>query len=439
MSEEMTLESSKCKDEDGKSSQNSSKENLKMPKTEKKAFVTSRLLQSTAASAARAAKPPPGSVPRNTTPVLARKFGSRGNTTPKGKPPVSSMGRPLMPRGSEIKSKLGQRATNSTKKPGLATSSFINQDKSASSPADWDASAIVPIDESTPLPLFDGQTKFTFDIKKIDKPINSSLENIHQRGPMKAMQSLGIKTLKAELAERTISRSLETPRVKPKMPATPTDCPADDASEDFDQLYDDFLLSELVQLHARKSYEENSDKMNAEVLSVWLGLEEFRSQVLEQEELNRKLDLAINMKQVVSEAEPFISGDKLSFENLVRLSESLEQSRHHLKIVGAEIGPNSGTLEQLRQKIESNMPTFQGTDRRVEKEALQNLAINLAELLDVNGQCREATEKVLNLHLEATSLKLSKSQISENRPQISTKIREFFKLSPKPTIKLLDL
>ena len=56
------------------------------------------------------------------------------------------MCRSNLPKSSEIKSKLGQKPKLGEKRSEkrVATSSFIHQEIS---PADWDASAIVPIDE----------------------------------------------------------------------------------------------------------------------------------------------------------------------------------------------------------------------------------------------------------------------------------------------------
>ena len=285
---------------------------------------------------------------------------------------------------------------------------------------------------------------FSFEPRKISKISKNVSSEGARSGPLKAILPTGQRptALKAETSEKTICRSIEIPKIralKSSQNSSHGESSSEDPSEDLERLFDDYLLSELVRQNSKKSFEQNSDKMDAEVTAAWMGLEELRCRVIEKEKLNRKLkkmiELSNSLDGEISVFRPFVDSDNLSAKNLIELSTSLEHSRHHLQVIGANISTgDSSTGEQLRKKIESNIPTFEGSTRSLESEAMTALQKNMATALTGFEDCKSGAEKVRNLSLECASLRLSQQQMKER----SDKFRDFLKIPKMPEVKLVD-
>jgi hypothetical protein len=286
---------------------------------------------------------------------------------------------------------------------------------------------------------------FNFESRKqasTTKSKNISTEGA-RAGPLKAMLPSGQRpaALKAESAEKTLCRSIETPKIRPPKlshNSSQGEASTEDPSEDIDRMFDDYLMSELVRQNSKKSFEQNSEKINSEVTSAWMGLEELRCQVIEKEKLNRKLKTLIELSNSldgdISVFRPFVDSDNFSAKDLVELSSSLEHSRHHLQVIGANLASDSSTADQLRTAIEANSPTFEGSTRSSEAEALVSLQEKMSAALIGFEDCRRSAENVRNLSLESGSLRLSRLQMKDR----SDKFRDLLKIPKMTEVKLVD-
>ena len=100
---------------------------------------------------------------------------------------------------------------------------------------------------------------------------------------------------------------------------------------------------------------ENSAIIDAEVKSVWLGLEELRCKALEQEELNRKLKTLLKLLNEIDGDiaifQPFMESKIFLDKNFNELSNSLEHSRHHLQVIGEHVNLDSSTVKKLQKDL----------------------------------------------------------------------------------------
>ena len=210
------------------------------------------------------------------------------------------------------------------------------------------------------------------------------------------------------------------------------------------------MISELVRHNAEKSLEQNSVKIDAEVKSVWMGLEELRCQALEKEELNRKLkkllELSSNIDGDISVFVPFVESEIFSDKDLVELSNSLEHSRHHLQVIGEKINLDSSAVAKLHQKLENNTPKVESSTHGAETESMLHLEKNLSAIVQGFTDCNQSAEKVRHLSLECSSLQLSDLQIqqvqkweSQNSGLDFDLLMDLLKVPPKPEIPIVDM
>ena len=280
-----------------------------------------------------------------------------------------------------------------------------------------------------------------FEPRKTSKTKNSSLENVAQRGgPIRALLPTAQKD-RLELSEKTICRSFETPKTRTKLPDNFSQgemTNEETTEEEMERLFDDYLISELVRQNAEKSLEENSAKIDAEVKSVWLGLEELRCQALEKEELNRKLkkllELSNNIDGDIAVFVPFVESEIFSDKELFELSNSLEHSRHHLQVIGEQINLDSSTVEKLQKKLKNNTPTMESSTQVAETEAMLQLEENLSAILQGFTDCNGSAEKVRHLSLECSSLQLSQHQLIQGSGQNLDLIMDLLKVPIKPDL-----
>jgi len=301
--------------------------------------------------------------------------------------------------------------------------------------------------------LHDEPKKLSFNkgLLNIDsrQTIKTKNQSSDRSGPLKAFLPTIQKSasLKAELNEKTLCRSLETPKIKLKSTnnnMSQAETATEDQTEEMERLFDDYLLSELVRQNSERNFEQTSAKIDAEVTMMWMGLEDLRRQVIEKEDLNLKLkkllELSNNVDGDISIFRPFAESDSFSDANLVELSNSLEHSRHHLQVIGAKISSDNSTSNELQRKLESNMPAFEGSTNRIEADAMTNLQENLAAILKGYEECKKSAEKAENMSLECSSLRLSQQQMVDNNGRQKTEnFLDLLKVPSKPEVRLVDL
>jgi hypothetical protein len=241
-------------------------------------------------------------------------------------------------------------------------------------------------------------------------------------------------------------RSFETPKIRTKLPNNFSEGDfANEATteEEMERLYDDYLISELIRSNAEKSLIENSAIIDAEVKSVWLGLEELRCKALEQEELNRKLKTLLKLLNEIDGDiaifQPFMESKIFLDKNFNELSNSLEHSRHHLQVIGEHVNLDSSTVKKLQKKLENNTLKINSSTHGVETEYMQKLEETLSDFCREFVECKASAEKVRNLSLECSSLLLSEHQLMRKSADNLDSILDLLKLPPKPEIDLVDI
>jgi len=202
-----------------------------------------------------------------------------------------------------------------------------------------------------------------------------------------------------------------------------------------EKIFDEYLLSELVRHKTNKILEQNSDKIDTEVSSAWLQLEELRRKVLESEEKNQKLtkmiELSKSLDNDISIFKPFVESEMFSDKNLAELSNSLEQSRHNLQVVGTEVS------DDIVHVCSSLGTTLGGPTYDAEASLMSTLQQRMASALEDFEECRNSSRNVENLNAELSSLKLSHDQMDlSNRPD---RIRTILNVPNRPEVQLIRI
>jgi hypothetical protein len=202
-----------------------------------------------------------------------------------------------------------------------------------------------------------------------------------------------------------------------------------------EKIFDEYLLSELVRHKTNKILEQNSDKIDTEVSSAWLQLEELRRKVLESEEKNQKLtkmiELSKSIDNDISIFKPFVESEMFSDKNLAELSNSLEQSRHNLQVVGTEVS------DDIVHVCSSLGTTLGGPTYDAEASLMSTLQQRMASALEDFEECRNSSRNVENLNAELSSLKLSHDQMDlSNRPD---RIRTILNVPNRPEVQLIRI
>ena len=263
------------------------------------------------------------------------------------------------------------------------------------------------------------------------KANNLSLERA--AGPVRAVAN----RMKVEASGKPASRSLDQVKVGSKASnSSNMDGGSENAADEMERFTDEYLLSELVLLKSNKILEHNSEKVDQEVASSWLHLEELRRKVLEVDDKNLKLakliDLSASLEKEISIFRPFVEANVFSDKNLVDLSNSLERSRHNLQVIGAEVSNDLGPI------CSSRKPAFKGPTFDVETSTLSTLQQNLSSALQEFDECRKSSSAIEQLCIEAASLQLSRDRLedSTDRPD---RIRSLTNVPAKPDVQLVRI
>ena len=196
---------------------------------------------------------------------------------------------------------------------------------------------------------------------------------------------------------------------------------------EFESLYDDYLISELMKMNAKRNCNITCEQINKEVKEMWTAVEALREEVMglhDTNEANKKmLDFYDSAMSESSSVDLHIRKDlpemSVDLEDLVR---ALEQTRHHLKVLGAKVDQeddNEEALLRILKEIYSSLLASQSKSNG-ETEVLSNCAAQAHELnMDFDNcivafhRCKELLKKLKSATLHATSLALSKQSLEE--------------------------
>lgn len=388
--------------------------------------VSSRLLQQTASSSARTGN----------TPTLRRKFGPKTPTT-------NVVDRR---RNSPQTSGPQKKVLSSTVKKPVLNSTASSQLEENVLPTDWDASAIAAphlpdgsVAKKTP-PSLDSikEIKFRTAVKTI------------KRGPLKALPSQ-MKPLKPYDHDKNTFIRGPTRSLVGKLMLSSQSSSDSSRSEDsqakaeYDALYDEYLLSELILCNVKKNCHGAKQQMNKEVMDLWSGLERLRTQVLEKErlllELKQLNQFATVAKTNNEHIDMLIEELPSLAKNVRALAGSLETTRNHLPVVGA-----TADSDRVSHVLKCNMDQLIRAAEKAGNSNVQHDIMN-AEVTKLNDNLRKTsdtfqrvlllTDELNTLKLKETSLKISEIQAG-HKSNLDTLCQ--LKMPPKvPEPKLIDI
>ena len=196
---------------------------------------------------------------------------------------------------------------------------------------------------------------------------------------------------------------------------------------EFESLYDDYLISELMKMNAKRNCNITCEQINKEVKEMWTAVEALRGEVMglhDTNEANKKmLDFYDSAMSESSSVDLHIRKDLPEMSvDLEDLARALEQTRHHLKVLGAKVDQeddNEEALLRILKEIYSSLLASQSKSNG-ETEVLSNCAAQAHELnMDFDNcivafhRCKELLKKLKSATLHATSLALSKRSLEE--------------------------
>ena len=200
--------------------------------------------------------------------------------------------------------------------------------------------------------------------------------------------------------------------------------------QDFENLYDDYLISELMRMNAKQDCDITCDQINNEVLEMFSAMEMLRGEVLKLQEKNENNKEMLAFYEAATFESPNIESNiKKELPDLCKqlkqLAHALEQSRHHLKILGARIDRNDDTENTLLRIIGETLSTICMENKSnnnlelLKKNAIQmsELNIDLENSISAFDRCKDLLKNLKSATLHATSLFLSASSLQEGHQQ----------------------
>ena len=190
--------------------------------------------------------------------------------------------------------------------------------------------------------------------------------------------------------------------------------------QEIENLYDDYLVSELMLMNAKRNCDMTCDQINNEVLEMWSAMEMLRGEVLKLKEKNENNKKMLAFYEAATFESPNIENNikkKLPdlCEQMKQLAEALEQSRHHLKILGARVDRNDDTENTLLRILGETLSTLCLENKSnnnldlLKKNATQisELNVDLENSISAFDRCKVLLKSLKSATLHATSLFLS--------------------------------
>ena len=211
--------------------------------------------------------------------------------------------------------------------------------------------------------------------------------------------------------------------------------------QEIENLYDDYLVSELMRMNAKRNCDITCDQINNEVLEMWSAMEMLRGEVLKLKGKNENNNKMLAFYEAATLESPNLENNIKKelpdiCEQLKHLAKALEQSRHHLKILGAKVDRNDDTENTLLRILEETLSTLclgKKSNNNLEllkKNATQisELNINLENSISAFDRCKVLLKKLKSATLHATSLFLSTSSHQEEEQQQNNEEFNIYKI-----------
>ena len=203
--------------------------------------------------------------------------------------------------------------------------------------------------------------------------------------------------------------------------------------QDIESLFDDYLISELMRMNSIQNCDFYCQQVNREVVEMWSALEMLRGEVLAAKQKNNEMKTLLEFYEAVT-----TKCAKFDFnlrntlpqtaEYLQGLADALEQSRHHLKVLGAEVDPNGNTESMLLQILNENNKLLADDQIKPDigslkqsAETITNLNEDLGNSLHTFKRCKELLGSLKTATYHSTSLTLSKQALQEAHVKELTK------------------
>lgn len=269
---------------------------------------------------------------------------------------------------------------------------------------------------------------------------SSSSDKFPHRGPLRAFSA----DLQTNVSDGSGHRSLEAQRLLRKIPNSSIgDGNCDDSIDaGVEQIYDEYIMSELIKMNAKRCFKNVSDKIDVEVSSAWISLEEARTEYLHLLELSQKMaklkELSEQLDTDIQELSLASTIKSQQIENSNQLAQALLQSRHYLKVVGLNATSSAQSSNILQKVITEKSPTFNASTLQDESSAIQKLESEFSEVVSLFNECSDLTQKVAKLQIESDSLQLSMNQSEVKLGSNLLNLRNALKAPQRPLVKLID-
>jgi len=348
-----------------------------------------------------------------------------------------------------------KQAQNASKSgPKFATSSakkkvVMNSTSEAENvvPTDWDASAIVPPSQDQPKKELGAIPKTAMKPNK-DFKLKTAVKT-GARGPLKALPNMprGIQTTCKKPG--FMPRDVETTSKKPGFPGTVTkSLQMNSASssnsflcEEDLELYDEYLLSELMLANVKKNCRDGRDQANKDLSQLWTSLESIRNEVTSIEMANDEMKILCDYYKQTSEN---CSKMKEATESIIKLKsevkdvvQALENTRHTLPIEGTKANDIESSLAQAMPKLKkmSDDSKIHEKDKEEMVTLLQKLHSSLEISKENSNESQKSLQQLKSQALKEASMKLSLKQI-EDQGKVENLIENLITVPAEP--KLID-
>jgi len=240
--------------------------------------------------------------------------------------------------------------------------------------------------------------------------------------------------------------SFENKRVNPKVLHSNSSTGYGSSEEPSDlnveEIFDEYIMSELIKAKAKSCHKELSEKVDNEVASAWLVLEQARAEYLQLLGLTQKVtklmklsdDLDIDINELTSACEI----NKHHIENADRLAKGLLLSRHHLRVAGLRLNAQSSS-KSLTKALEQNPIEISKSTLHDESLSVKSMSKDVSDVLSLYDDCSKLTQTAAKLQDESDSLQLSLNQSKVCMGSTLAKIQDSYKVPQRPLVKLIDI
>jgi len=209
-----------------------------------------------------------------------------------------------------------------------------------------------------------------------------------------------------------------------------------------DEIFDEYIMSELIKAKAKSWHKELSEKVDNEVASAWLVLEQARAEYLQLLGLSQKVTKLMKLSDEldidINELTWACEINKHHIENADRLAQGLLLSRHHLRVAGMRLNAQSSS-KSLTKALEMNPIEMSKSTLHNESLSVKSLAKDVSDILSLYDECSKITQTAAKLQDESSSWQLSLYQSKVCMGLTLSKIQDSFKVPQRPLVKLIDI